>query len=283
MKLITWNIQWGRGADGIVDLRRVVAHARRFADFDVLCLQEVSSGHHHLAGCDGSDQFDQLAALLPGFEPVAGVATDVPGTPATRRRFGNMLFSRLPVLQVFRHLLPWPVEAGVMSMQRVAIEATLDTPLGLLRVTTTHLAYYSACQRAAQIDRLRELHREATAHARVARPGMASDGPFESVPRAASAMLVGDFNCRPDGPELARLLAPIDPATPAYCDAWNVAHPGEPHAPTVGLHDKAQWPGPPFTFDFACVSADLVKRVRDVRVDAVTNASDHQPLLLELA
>ena len=283
MKLITWNIQWGRGADGIVDLDRVVAHARRFADFDVLCLQEVSSGHHQLPGCDGSDQFDQLAALLPGFEPVAGVATDVPGTPGKRRRFGNMLFSRLPVLQVFRHLLPWPVEAGVMSMQRVAIEATLDTPLGLLRVTTTHLEYYSACQRAAQIDRLRELHREASAHARVTRPGMASDGPFESVPRAASAILVGDFNCRPDSPELARLLAPIDPATPPYCDAWNVAHPGEPHEPTVGLHDKAQWPGPPFTFDFACVSADIVKQVRDVRVDASTNASDHQPMLLELA
>ena len=36
MKLITWNIQWGRGADGRVDLDRIVAHAQRFADFDVL-------------------------------------------------------------------------------------------------------------------------------------------------------------------------------------------------------------------------------------------------------
>ena len=129
MKLITWNIQWGRGAHGIVDLDRVVAHARRFADFDVLCLQEVSSGHHQLPGCDGSDQFERLAALLPGFEPVAGVATDVSGTAGSRRRFGNLLLSRLPVLQVFRHLLPWPAAAGVMSMQRMAIEVTLDTPI----------------------------------------------------------------------------------------------------------------------------------------------------------
>jgi endonuclease/exonuclease/phosphatase family metal-dependent hydrolase len=283
MKLITWNIQWGRGAHGIVDLDRVVAHARRFADFDVLCLQEVSSGHHQLPGCDGSDQFSRLAALLPDFEPVAGVAADVLGIAGTRRRFGNLLLSRLPVLQVFRHLLPWPAAAGVMSMQRMAIEVTLDTPLGPLRVTTTHLEYHSACQRAAQIDRLRELHREASAQARVTRPGVASDGAFEWVPRAGPAVLVGDFNCTPDGPELARLLAPIDPATPAYCDAWKVAHPGVPHEPTVGLHDKAQWPGPPFTFDFVCVSADIVRRVRDVRVDASTNASDHQPMLLELA
>lgn len=283
MKLITWNIQWGRGADGRVDLDRIVAHAQRFADFDVLCVQEVSAGHHQLPGCDGGDQFEQLAARLPGYEPVAGVATDALAAAGNRRRFGNMLFSRLPVRQVFRHLLPWPAEDGVMSMQRVAIEAILDTPLGLLRVTTTHLEYYSASQRAAQIDRLRELHREAVAHARVVRPGTAADGAFEPVPRAAAAVLVGDFNFKPDDLDHARLLAPMDPDTPAYYDAWELAHPGRPHEPTVGLHDKEQWPGLPFTFDFVCVSADIAGRVRDVRVDETTDASDHQPMLLELA
>jgi len=283
MKLVTWNIQWGRGADGRVDLDRVVAHAQRFADFDVLCVQEVSAGHQQLPGCDGNDQFEQLAARLPGHEPVAGVATDVLGPDGRRRRFGNMLFSRLPVRQVFRHLLPWPAEDGVMSMQRVAIEVTLDTPLGLLRVTTTHLEYYSVRQRAAQIDRLRELHREAVAHAQVTRPGTASDGAFEPTPRAAAAVLVGDFNFNPGDPDHAQLFAPMDPSTPAYCDAWQIAHPGRGHAPTVGLHDKEQWPGPPFTFDFVCVSADIANRVRDVRVDEATAASDHQPILLELA
>jgi len=283
MKLVTWNIQWGRGADRRVDLDRVVAHAHRFADFDVLCVQEVSAGHRQLPGCDGSDQFEQLAARLPGYEPVAGVATDVLEPGNGRHRFGNMLFSRLPVRQVFRHLLPWPAEAGVMSMQRVAIEATLDTPFGPLRVTTTHLEYYSARQRAAQIDRLRELHREAVAHARVKRPGTASDGAFEPVPRAAAAVLVGDFNFKPGDPDHARLLAPMDPDTPTYCDAWELAHPGRRNAPTVGVHDKVQWPGEPFTFDFVCVSADIAGRVRDVRVDETTDASDHQPMLLELA
>ena len=38
MRLMTWNIQWARGADGGVDLDRVVAHAQKFADFDLLCL-----------------------------------------------------------------------------------------------------------------------------------------------------------------------------------------------------------------------------------------------------
>ena len=39
MQLITWNIQWGRGADGVVDLRRIVRVCRAMADVDVLCLQ----------------------------------------------------------------------------------------------------------------------------------------------------------------------------------------------------------------------------------------------------
>lgn len=283
MKLITWNIQWGRGADGRVDLDRIVAHARRLADFDVLCLQELSGGYPELPGCDGSDQFTGLAERLPGFTPVAGVATDTPHPAGGRRAFGNMIFSRYPVLQVWRHLLPWPADPGISSMQRIALEATLDTPLGLIRVTTTHLEYYSRTQRAAQVERLRDLHQEAVAQARSPRPGAPTDGPFCAVPRAAASILTGDFNCRPESAERMRLLAAIDDATPPYRDAWELTHRNEAHAPTVGLFDKAQWPGLPFTFDFILVSEDLAPRVQDVRVDATSDASDHQPVLLVLA
>lgn len=283
MKLITWNIQWGRGADGRVDLDRIVAHARRLADFDVLCLQELSAGYPELPGCDGSDQFQGLAKRLPGFAAVAGVATDTPHPAGGRRSFGNMIFSRYPVLQVWRHLLPWPADPGISSMQRIALEATLDTPLGLIRVATTHLEYYSRLQRAAQIERLRDLHQEAVAQARSPRPGALTDGPFCAVPRAAASILTGDFNCRPESAERMRLLAAIDDATPPYRDAWELTHRNAPHAPTVGLFDKQQWPGPPFTFDFILVSEDLAPRVQDVRVDVTSDASDHQPVLLVLA
>src|SRR3569623_1237642 len=237
MKLVTWNIQWGRGADGRVDLDRIVAHARRFADFDVLCLQEVTSGYPELAGNDGGDQFAGLAARVSAYRAVAGVATDAPAAAGGRRAFGNMLLSRYPVLQVFRHLLPWPADAGVMSMQRRALEATLDTPLGLLRVTTTHLEYYSARQRHAQVERLRELHRDAVAQAGVARPGAVSDGPFFAVPRAAPAILAGDCNFLPADADRALLTGAINAATPPYRDAWELAHSAEEHAPTVGMHD----------------------------------------------
>ena len=140
----------------------------------------------------------------------------------------------------------------------------------------------ASLQRTAQIGRLRELHRDAVAHARLGRRGSAADGPFDAVPRAMPAVLVGDFNYRPEQPEHALLQADIDAATPRLRDAWPIANPGVPHQPTVGVYDKQQWPDPAFACDFVCVSDDLVDRVRSVRVDATTAASDHQPMLLEL-
>jgi endonuclease/exonuclease/phosphatase family metal-dependent hydrolase len=282
MNLLTWNIQWGRGADGVVDLDRIVAHARRVADFDVLCLQEVSAGYPELAGNDGGDQFARLAQRLPGYTAIDGVATDTPHPSGSRRRFGNMILSRLPVGPVFRHLLPWPFDGAVESMQRIALEATVATPLGPLRVTTTHLEYYSPMQRAAQVDALRELHREATAHATGSRPGTAKHGPFDRVPRGGPAVFAGDFNFAPDAAERVRLLSPIDAATPPLRDAWELLNPGAPHPPTVGVHDKAQWPGPSFTWDFVFVSDDLAPRVKNLHVDLTSDASDHQPVLLEI-
>ncbi len=67
MKLITWNVQWCRGVDQKVDPARVVAEARRLADFDVLCLQEIADNYPDplLGGSRGENQFAELAALLP--------------------------------------------------------------------------------------------------------------------------------------------------------------------------------------------------------------------------
>jgi len=283
MKLVTWNIQWGRGVDGRVDLDRIIDHARRFADFDVLCLQEVSDGFADLAGNDDTDQFAEFASRLPGFVPVAGIATDLPGEAGRRRRFGNMILSRYPVLQTFSHLLPWPPQAGVKSMQRVALETTLDTPLGALRVTTTHLEYYSPQQRRAQVERLRLLHHEAWMHSQIDPVGKPSDGPFHVSKRGGPAILTGDFNFLPESSDKALLTANIDGETPAYRDAWELLHPAAERPPTVGLYDKEQWPQEPFTFDFIFVSSDLAPRVRAVRADPGSDASDHQPMMIELA
>ena len=148
MKLVTWNIQWCLGVDGRVDPRRIIDDARAFADFDVLCLQEVAANFATLRDSRGEDQFALLAALLPGFTPVAGTPVDVAGPDGSRRTFGNMILSRLPVEQVLRVQLPWPADPAVRSMPRMLLEAVVRAPFGPLRVMTTHLEYYSQRQRA---------------------------------------------------------------------------------------------------------------------------------------
>jgi endonuclease/exonuclease/phosphatase family metal-dependent hydrolase len=282
MKLITWNIQWCRGCDGVVNPARIVKAAKEMADFDVLCLQEVARNFPGLPGSAGEDQFETIAALLPGYTIVKGVATDVLAQGESWREFGNALITRLPVLQVFRHLLPWPADSSVPSMQRAAIEVVLQAPSGPLRVTTTHLEYYSVKQRAAQVGRLRELQEEAAGHAGEGGRPEKADSPFEVMPRPASAVLTADFNFRPDDPLHARLQAPLAAGAPAYRDAWGLRHPGRPQPPTIGVHDKKQWPDPAFACDFIFVTEDLAERVADVSVGAWTDASDHQPVMLEL-
>jgi endonuclease/exonuclease/phosphatase family metal-dependent hydrolase len=59
-----------------------------------------------------------------------------------------------------------------------------------------------------------------------------------------------------------------------------MAHPDQSHELTVGLYDAA-WPEA-YCCDFVFVSADLSGRVVRVEVEARTQASDHQPLLVTL-
>ncbi len=282
MKLITWNIQWCRGVDGEVRPQRIVDTLRAMADFDVVCLQEVARNYPGLAGSAGEDQFAILTQALPGFTPVEGIATDVIADDGSRRQFGNLILSRLPVLQAFRHLLPWPADHSVPSMQRCAVEVVVAGASGPLRVTTTHLEYYSRTQRAAQVAALRQLHLEASSHDADIESKEKTGGPFQRQPRPASAILTADFNFRPSDPLHALLQAPLTDGVPAYRDAWTARYPGVTHAPTLGVFDKQQWPTDPFCCDFIFVTENLSSRVRDVVVNGTTQASDHQPVLLDL-
>src|SRR5882724_9743024 len=280
MKLITWNIQWGRGIDLKVDLDRIARTAREIADFDVLCLQEVAVNFPGLAGSRGENQVEELSRALPGYAKHYGIATDVDDGHGRRSRFGNLILSRLPVIQVFRHLLPWPRDPKVPSMQRIAVEAVVRTRRGPLRVLTTHLEYYSATQRMAQVDALRRLHVEACGHAAFPRPSGDPGEPFAALPRPTSALLTGDLNFKPDAPEHERITSAFGAAAPRFMDAWEIAHPNQPHAHTVGQYENG-WAEHPYCCDFVFVTEDLASRVRKVTVDAQTQASDHQPLLIE--
>src|SRR5215213_5551499 len=143
MRLLQWNIQWCRGMDSRVDAARIAREARAVKP-DICCFQEVAARFETLEGSAGEDQFEILGGFFRGYSAHAAVAVDAPDGRGGRRRFGNLILSRLPVRQVFRHSLPWPPENGVPNMPRVALEAVIDAPWGeAVSVTTTHLEYYS--------------------------------------------------------------------------------------------------------------------------------------------
>ena len=252
-------------------------------DFDVLCLQEVARNFPGLPGSIGEDQFVLLERLLPGFHAIEGIATDTLGDGGVRKQFGNLILSRLPVLQAFRHLLPWPADPAVPNMQRCAVEVVLQAASGPLRVTTTHLEYYSAKQREAQVEALRDLQALAAGHAADAANRERIGSPFQKQPRPASGILTADFNFQPSDAMYARIQAPVANGGLRYRDAWKARDADRPHAPTLGLFDKRQWPEGSFACDFIFVTEDLAGRVEDVMVESTTEASDHQPVMLTLA
>lgn len=276
MRLITWNIQWGKGCDGVVDLARIVSVARSLADADVFCFQEVSNGFASLD--QGTNQDAQLAALLPEHRAVFRPAVEAIGSQGKSHRFGNMTLSRLPVLQVASHLLPWPQDNSPRSMRRQALEVTVQAAFGALRVTNTHLEYYSAAQREAQVGRLLELQQEASTYRQVAE----TREPYGRQVIAASGILCGDFNFDVSDPQHATLHA-SSRAGLNYRDAWTICHPGLPHQPTCGVHDHVQWKNGADCRDFIFVTEDMAGRIRRMEVDGETAASDHQPVLIELA
>ncbi len=271
MRLVSWNVQWCRGLDGKVDPARVAAELRRIADPDIACLQEIASDFPDLAGSRGEDQPVALWRELPQYEPVVGWAVDVAGTGGTRKRFGNMMLSRLPVGRVLRHSLPWPAAADVPSMPRAALEATVSAPFGPVRIVTTHLEYYSRAHRAAQITRLGELQMEWKAQ----RKPVEDKGAFCWQPSAAGSILCGDFNL-PAGDPLHQAILDL-----GWVDAWQALHPGEPHPATFRVHERNEGESP-YCCDFVFVTPDLVPRLASIRIDTANRASDHQPVIVEL-
>lgn len=277
MRLLTWNIQCGKGCDGMTDLARIVSVARDFADADVYCFQEVSDNFSKLDG--GTDQSARLASLLSGYVPVFRPAIESVDGDGRVHRFGNMTLSRLPMLQVSNHLLPWPGAASVRSMRRHALDVIVRTAFGAVRVVNTHLEYHSELQREAQIERLLDLQEEASTGAMMAG---AYKEPYTAQTLAASSLLCGDFNFDVSDRQHA-LIANSDRPGLNYRDTWPICHPHKPHALTCGLYDLVQWSEGPDCRDFIFATEDLTGRVRRVEVNVQTDASDHQPIVIELA
>lgn len=281
--ILSWNIQNGMGCDGRVSLTKIADVIFNMGAPDIICLQEVSRGLVVDDSGQSADQIAEIAGLFQGYELIFGVAVDAVDPAGGKRwQFGNVVLSRLPLLSVALHLLPRPAVQGTRHMTRQATEVVVSCRSGPLRVINTHLEYHSRTQKLAQIDRLREIQTEALEEQ--ARPRrVEATGPYQFVARPVEAVLCGDFNILQGSEEYDNLLEPLAGTEQRFHDAWNIAYPDCAHEPTCGVHDRRLWPQGPHCRDFFFVAGACVDRVRAVRIDAATDASDHQPLLLEMA
>jgi len=165
-------------------------------------------------------------------------------------------------------------------MRRHALEVTVQAAFGPLRIVNTHLEYHSADQREAQIARLLDLQQEASTGS-IASVSQHNE-PYGSQTLAASSVLCGDFNFDVTDRQHALINRSARPGL-NYRDAWGICYPGQPRSPTCGLYDHAQWANGPDCRDFIFTTEDLAGRIRRIEVNGKTDASDHQPILIELA
>ena len=282
MIFVSYNIQWGTGKDGRVDLARI---AGEIGAADVIALQEVD---RFWTRSRMTDQAAEIGALFPEHHWVYGPGMDMDaslrgddGKVVNRRRqFGNMLLARAAILSSRNHLLPKMKLPEKKSLQRAALEAVIEAPSGPLRVYSVHLNHSAAEERLLQIARLREIVAGAPAEGGAwtggsYNPVWEEDGPRPPMP--ARAMLLGDFNLRPDSEEHAALCGPSeDGNADGLVDSWRA----------LGHDDASGWTCPlkdgDWRIDFAFVTADLKDRLRAMSVDHAAQGSDHQPIRVEL-
>ena len=246
VRLVTFNTHHGVGPDHRHDLPRLAA-VLASVDADVICLQEVDRYYG-----ERSDDVDQALLLSRALDMQLawGPAIDRPGPgDPPRRQYGNAVLSRLPILVSDVHRLPGAGEP------RVALRTMVELDGGALWVTGTHLTTRSAEERAAQVGALADLHTE----------------PMET------GVVVGDFNARPDAPELGVLRQ-------RFTEAWELAPQRSDQAGWRFWHadhgDTFPASAPRKRIDQVWVSPGIAVAAAQV-LDA-EGASDHLPFVVDL-
>ncbi len=283
MKFMTYNIQFGRGLDGVYDLDRI-AHTVESAD--VIALQEVE---RFFPRSGNVDQVKELTKRLKYHHWVYGAGVDISvdnvlpdGEVINRRQqFGNMLLARSPIITSRNHLLPKYASVGPLSIQRSALEGIVECNGHRVRVYSVHLTHISAEVRLQQIERLLDVDQNAVREGgpiagRSTNTDFAGQADVSTLPR--ESILMGDFNFTPDSAEYSRVVGiksdyggrVINPE--GFVDAWNVVGNSEMSGTT------AERRGKDVRMDYCFVRYSLSDRIKSVKIHSKAVGSDHKPV-----
>lgn len=240
VRVMTYNIHSGYDATGRFDIEEI-ARVIDDSGADVVGLQEVPRG---LLISGVTDGLTLLQARL-GFEHAAFFGTTDPA-------WGNAVLSRFPIDNVDTQHLPL---VGT-PMRRGYLGATIELPDGLLLFISTHLQHINepSVHDADPEADLYPVHRSQMGAIVSAWGGV------------EPAVLVGDFNARPEWAQIDELLSA------GWVDSWPESGAGE------GLTANAA--DPRYRIDYVFHTPDIEA------VDAGvirSQASDHFPVVVDLS
>ena len=248
------------------------------------------------------DQVTVLAELLPDFYWVYAPGLDMDASYRNdsnrlinrRRQFGVMLLSRCPIISSRSFPLPKFGALTQHSIQQVLLEAVLDTPAGPIRTYSVHLSHLSAETRIPQIEAILDIINRAPSEGGAWCGGHPdpdagwTEGGEPPMPH--SAMLMGDLNFVPDSSQYDLIAGPISPRhgrlvrRDGLLDAWIVAgHEEKDRLTSLAIAGAVEnGRGTDTCLDYCFLTTDLADRVQAAHIDGTADASDHQPVWVEL-
>jgi endonuclease/exonuclease/phosphatase family metal-dependent hydrolase len=283
MEVISYNIQFGRGLDGRVDLGRIADSVK---GADLICLQEVESGW--LRG-DGIDQAKALCEILPEYYAVYGSSFEVDISYKTddgkvinqRRQHGVLILSRWPILSSRCFNLHKQHYADKFNMQMSFVESVIDSEIGPLRVYSLHAGYLAVDERLRQFEQFLETFRRSpeeqgawSGKSDIDGDGWSNDQAIPPMPRAA--IVCGDFNCHPGSREYQHIVENSE-----LHDCWQLRDPGNLNQSTRRC-DRTEDIEMEGKIDHIFVSSELVERVQSVMIDQQAEGSDHRPVRCQI-
>jgi endonuclease/exonuclease/phosphatase family metal-dependent hydrolase len=232
LRVLCYNIHYGQGTDGQYDLQRLAAVINQ-AKPDLVALQEVDVGVKRSGRVHQARRLAELTDMAVRFGPTQHYEGGL---------FGNAVLTRLPILDVVIHPLPYTESTPQrVTYPRGAIAVTVRGPDGKpLRFISTHFQHNVAEDRIAEAKAINQL--------------FGQDDQLRTI-------LAGDMNAAPGTEPIRELLKVWTNATD---------EPPSPTAPSVNPTSRIDYifsrPAGPFRVSEATVIPEPV-------------ASDHCPVL----
>jgi endonuclease/exonuclease/phosphatase family metal-dependent hydrolase len=178
IRVLCYNIHYGQGNDGRYDIQRLADVIKQLKP-DLVALQEVDVGVMRSGRIHEAQMLGELTGMSVRYGPTQHYQGGL---------YGNAVLSRLPILDVMIHPLPYTEStADRVTYPRGAIAVTVRGPNDKpLRFVSTHFQHNVAEDRVAEAAEINRL--------------FASD---EKVP----TILAGDMNARPDAEPIRILLS----------------------------------------------------------------------------